>query len=222
MDDSGSISNDLVEKIFKNYRYPLILLLLGLIVIGFAVLSYKGVNIFGSNNSKVEVIVNSPIPTDLETKVVIEIAGAVKIPGVYEFQAGARVDEAINRAGGLDETSDEIWVSKNVNRAARLVDGQKIYIFTESEISSGKQTDVASAKDERGELTISNTTLENSTGIININSASQKELESLWGIGPVYAQNIIEHRPYSVLDELVTKKIIRKATFEKIINQITI
>ena len=51
--------------------------------------------------------------------------------------------------------------------------------------------------------------------LININTASQKELESLWGIGPVYAQNIIEHRPYSSLEELLTKKIIKKNVHER-------
>ena len=51
--------------------------------------------------------------------------------------------------------------------------------------------------------------------LININTASQKELESLWGIGPVYAQNIIEHRPYSKVDELIEKKILKTNVYDR-------
>jgi len=48
---------------------------------------------------------------------------------------------------------------------------------------------------------------DNTSENININTASQNQLESLWGIGPVTAQNIIEQRPYSTVEELLNKKI---------------
>ena len=50
---------------------------------------------------------------------------------------------------------------------------------------------------------------------VNINSASQSELEGLWGIGPVYAQNIIEHRPYSKVEELIEKKILKTNVYDR-------
>jgi competence protein ComEA len=51
--------------------------------------------------------------------------------------------------------------------------------------------------------------------LININTASASELESLWGIGPVYAQNIIEHRPYSKVEELLEKKVLKENVYER-------
>src|SRR3989344_1087747 len=58
--------------------------------------------------------------------------------------------------------------------------------------------------------------------LININTASQSELESLWGIGPVYAQNIIEQRPYSSVEELLTKKIIKQNVYDRVKDQISV
>ena len=208
------------EKILISYRYPLIFLLVGLIVIGFAVLSFKGTSIFGSNE-KIEVL-TATITPETESNVVIEVAGAVKNPGVYELPPGARVEDALVAAEGLNNEADSEWIAKKINRAAKLVDGQKVYIFSREETSQAQQTDTASARDERGELTTSDTSSDGSSNLININTASQSELETLWGIGPVYAQKIIEYRPYSILDELITKQIIRVSTYEKVKSQITI
>ena len=60
------------------------------------------------------------------------------------------------------------------------------------------------------------------SGFIDINAATQKELESLSGIGQVYAQKIIEYRPYSNIEEIVTKAKIPQKTFDKIKSQIII
>ncbi|EKD47123.1 MAG: helix-hairpin-helix DNA-binding motif-containing protein, partial [uncultured bacterium] len=60
------------------------------------------------------------------------------------------------------------------------------------------------------------------TKLININAASQSELETLWGIGPVTAQNIIEQRPYSSVEELLSKKIIKQNVYDKIKDQIAV
>lgn len=50
--------------------------------------------------------------------------------------------------------------------------------------------------------------------MVNVNTATQKELEALWGIGPVTAQNIIEQRPYSTVEELLNKKILKTNVYE--------
>jgi len=55
---------------------------------------------------------------------------------------------------------------------------------------------------------------DNTSENININTASQNQLESLWGIGPVTAQNIIEQRPYSTVEELLNKKILKTNVYE--------
>ncbi len=58
--------------------------------------------------------------------------------------------------------------------------------------------------------------------MININGASQKELESLWGIDPVTAQNIIEQRPYSSVEELLNKKILKTNVYETNKDKLTV
>ena len=60
------------------------------------------------------------------------------------------------------------------------------------------------------------------TGLININSASQTELEALPGVGPVTAGKIIDGRPYQTLEELKSKKAVGNALFEKIKDKLTI
>jgi competence protein ComEA len=65
-------------------------------------------------------------------------------------------------------------------------------------------------------------TSQNFSNLTNINTASQSELEKLTGIGPVYAQSVIEHRPYSNTQELVSKKIIPQKTYEKIKSEISL
>jgi len=120
-------------------------------------------------------------------------------------------------AGGLSEKADRLWVEKNLNRAAKLIDGQKIYIPRADE-----QSNLTTAKNSVDNQTISTNLGSSGGGAININTASQKELESLEGIGPVYAQNIIEHRPYSNTEELVSKDVLKKSLFEKIKNKISV
>lgn len=200
------------EKFLYSYRIPISVVLIGLIMIGVAFLFYKDEQKRGDD---IQVIEKEEEVTANET--FVEVAGAVENPGVYGFEANSRVEDALTAAGGLSAEADREWVERVINRAAKLIDGQKIYI-----VSLGEQTDVLSAKEDGGYQSISS---ENSLQIgekININSASQKELESLWGIGPVYAQNIIEQRPYSNTEELQSKKVIKSNVYERIKDEITI
>jgi len=199
-----------VQKFFDDNQKLIIFLLLGLILIGFGVLFYK-TDIFSSND-KVEVLNNVTEPQDDKSEIVVEIAGAVIKPGVYKLSFGSRIDDLLIISGGLSQDANRSWVEKNINRAAKLIDGQKLYIYHSDEISA---KDSGGIKLDQGVLGI------NDGGHININTSSQKELESLVGIGPVYAQNIIEHRPYSTLEELVTKGVVSQKVFDKIKNEIT-
>lgn len=140
--------------------------------------------------------------------IVIDINGAVNKPGVYTLKSGDRIIDAINIAGGLHEDVDLVYVAQKINRAQKLVDGQKIYIPFRFE----NTMTVGQDEENVGEQT--------NTSKISINNASQEELERLDGVGPVIAQKIIENRPYSTLDELVTKKVISETLFNKIINEI--
>lgn len=202
--------NNKVQKFFDINRKLIIFFLLGLILIGFGVLLYK-TDIFSSGD-KVEVLNNVTEPRDSKSEIVVEIAGAVIKPGVYKLPFGSRIDDLLIISGGLSQDANRNWVEKNINRAAKLIDGQKLYIYHSDEISA---KDSGGIKLDQGVLGVNN------GGLVNINTSDQKELESLVGIGPVYAQNIIEHRPYSNLEELVSKGAISQKVFDKIKNDIT-
>lgn len=136
----------------------------------------------------------------------IDVSGAVQKPGVYKLPGNARTQDALIAAGGFSADADRDYVSKSMNLAAPLTDGMKLYIPAVGE--------VVSARSNSGIILGSN------SGLISINSASSSELESLPGIGPVTAGKIIDNRPYSSIDELLSRKIVGKSTFEKIQNSV--
>jgi len=192
-----------------------IFLLLGLILVGFGILAYK-IDIFSSGD-KVEILNNTTESPKPMSEIIVEIAGAVEKPNIYKLSNGSRVDDLLISAGGLSATADRGWVIKNINRASKLIDGQKIYIYSQSEVESAKES--SAIKLDQGVLGVARLDLVSS---VNINTASQSELEKLNGIGPVYARNIIEQRPYSDVQELVTKGAISQKILEKIKNAITL
>lgn len=202
------VKRDMEEFVFT-HRWKILLGMVGLILLGLGVSYFVRVD-FGE--TKVEII--EDVKEENEETIVVEVSGSVKEPGVYEFLANARVGDAINSAGGLSNEADLEWMEKSVNRAARLRDGQKIYIKSQSE--------VLSANSEGSEFDIDESIEGSGLKSVNINEASQKELESLWGIGPVYAQNIIEHRPYSDVEELLSKKVIKQNVYERNKEKLTI
>lgn len=139
------------------------------------------------------------------SKVFVDIQGAVNEPGVYEFEQGSIVADALNRAGGLREDADSEYISKHINRSKSLVNEEKIYIPATGEQAS---TELHTGVD--------------TTGKININTATIQELDSLPGIGPSYAQKIIDARPFGSIEEIKNVPGIGAATFEKISDQISI
>jgi len=134
--------------------------------------------------------------------ITVDVEGAVTSPGVYTLSGGARVEDALAAAGGLESDADEELFAKTMNRAMKLVDGGKIYIPSLSSSGVG--------------------TLGSVSNLVSVNTASQSELESLPGIGPVTAKKIIDNRPYQTLEELVAKKAVGTALFEKIKDQLSL
>lgn len=213
---AGLLTSSSSQKLTPKVQAPLIIsLLLGLILIGFGVLSYK-TNIF-SPGDKVEILNNITESSSPSTEIVVEISGAVEKPAVYKMHLGDRIDDLLIISGGLSGDADRDWVTKNVNRASNLIDGQKIYIYSQTEVESANKT--GGIKLDQSVLGVVSQNLSN---LVNINTASQSELEKLVGIGPVYATNVIEHRPYSDVQELVSKGAISQKVLEKIKNAITI
>lgn len=140
----------------------------------------------------------------LQGKIVVHVDGAVERPGVYELTSESRVSDAVSASGGLSQEAD----MSRINLAAKVADGQKIYIPKVGE-------------DVKGSTSITSTT--STTGdLININTASESQLDTLPGVGPVTAQKIIASRPYSQPEDLLVKKAVGQSTFEKIRDLITV
>ncbi len=193
-------------------RINIILILMGLIFLGSGVLLYK-------NTQKVSdiEIVESVNQESEKNQIIVEIVGAIENSGVYKFTQDSRVEDLLIKSGGLSADADRVWVEKYVNRAAKLIDGQKFYIPRQNEQSQSTSANYPNgdSSDVLGELEVKNQ-------LVNINIASQAELELLSGIGPVYAQNIIEHRPYSSVEDLFTKGALKNSVYEKIKDKVRV
>ena len=126
---------------------------------------------------------------DAPATVVVDVAGAVAAPAVVELPQDARVQDAIEAVGGLAPDAD----AGGVNRAARLTDGQQIYIPHVGEAAAGAATAPASgASAGAGSSGLADTSP--GGGLVNINTADAAALDALPGVGPSTAQAIIEDR----------------------------
>lgn len=166
--------------------------------VGLVVLVWQGGFL---EETKVEVIQAQATPVEERKMNWVDISGEVVKPGVYSFEATDRVVNAIEKAGGLGKDADVEWVEKNLNKAAKLVDGQKIYI---------------PRKNDKIQITNDNSSSNMQNLKINLNSSTQTQLESLPGVGPATAIKIINGRPYGDVGELVSKKVVSQKVFEQI------
>lgn len=112
--------------ISSSNRKILLITLAGLILIGFGVILFKTGGL--GTSTKVEVLDATTEIQNEGGKIVVEISGEVEKPGVYNFQKDDRVDDLLIAAGGFSADADRVWIEQNLNRAAKLADGQKIYI----------------------------------------------------------------------------------------------
>jgi competence protein ComEA len=149
----------------------------------------------------------SPSPSPV---LIVDVTGAVRHAGVFEFAPGDRVIDAVERAGGARETADLTLL----NLAAPLVDGQQILVPKQGATSAIASTGTGS------------TTTGSAGVLVNINSADEATLETLNGVGPVLAASIIayrtEHGPFASVDQLDEVSGIGPATLEDLRSQVTI
>jgi len=130
-------------------------------------------------------------------RLVVDVKGAVRRPGVYRLAAGARTYDAVRRAGGLTARADRI----GVNLAARVVDGGEVIV---PERASGMRTAAASpagaGTDAAGDAA------PGAPLSLDLNTATEQELEQLDGVGPAIAANIVayreQHGGFASVDEL--------------------
>jgi len=132
----------------------------------------------------------------------------VNSPDVYELPAESIVKDAIEAAGGATSEAD----LDCINLALSVADGQHIYVPHQGEESPPVNPPTEPTGATRAKA----------GGKVNINTASQSEIETLPGIGPSKAQAIIEERPYGSIEEITRVSGIGEGTFKKLEDLITV
>jgi competence protein ComEA len=188
-------------------------IILGLSLVGISLLTLFRVSVvdcLGFNEAE-DAGINDSEGSSYLRKVKVDISGEVLNPGIYEVEYGVRVAELIELAGGFSEKADIQYIYQNLNLAKRVIDAEKVYIFSKEEQS--KQSNSQS-------LALDGVKANNNK--ISVNHATVDELLGLDGIGEKRASQIIENRPFQSLDELVIKEIISQNQFDKIAMDIEI
>jgi competence protein ComEA len=116
-------------------------------------------------------------PAPAVRRLVVDVAGAVRRPGVYRLSPGARVADAVARAGGLTRTAERTAV----NLAAPLADGEQVLVLARGSPVAGSRAGAAAGAPA-------------TSGPVSLNSATAEELDTLPGVGPVTAEKIVAYR----------------------------
>ena len=209
----------IIEKI-KEYKIIVICTGLGLLVGGFFLLKPTPQTPVKETNLQAEVAAVSkdsvsekdvkkeePLEQDLIT---VDVKGAVKAPGIYDLPVGSRVNDAVQKAGGLTEQAD----SKSINLAQKVSDEALVYVPTKGEEVANQQTNSgapsSTSKDKK----------------VNINKAILEELKQVKGLGGKRAQDIIDHREangkFKSVEELKKVSGIGAKTIEKLKDYVTV
>ena len=168
------------------------------------------------------------VKEDRQTEIYVHICGAVVNPGVYVLEAGSRIFEGIEAAGGFREDACEDYV----NQAKPLQDGQRLVIPTVEEMETAKENGIyqdlwIADADGLGETIGENAaSLANTGGLININTATESELSGINGIGPSKAAAVVAYRQengrFTSVEEIMKVSGIGEGTYEKIKDKISV
>ena len=221
-----------MEKISYYKKY----LILASSLVLFAV---AGIGYFMLNNNDsviTEVLAETTSTTSAvkeeSTKLYFDIKGSVKKPGVYEFNQGDKIIDAINKAGGLTKNAS----TNNLNLSKKLTNEMVIYVFSKNELTTTKAFEPVSNASECKCETIEinncvdkNTTNEstnNETSKININTDNKERLMTISGIGSSKADAIIEYRTkngnFKTTEDIMNVSGISKTIYDKIKDIITV
>ena len=208
----------IIEKI-KEYKIIVICTGLGLLVGGFFLLKPTPQTPVKETNLQAEVVaVSKDSSTEKEVKeesveqdlITVDVKGAVKSPGIYDLPVGSRVNDAVQKAGGLTEQAD----SKSINLAQKVSDEALVYVPTKGEEAASQQTVSGTASSTSKEKKV------------NLNKASMEELKQVKGLGGKRAQDIIDHREtngkFKSVDELKKVSGIGAKTIEKLKDYVTV
>ncbi|HEM5209930.1 TPA: helix-hairpin-helix domain-containing protein [Streptococcus suis] len=147
------------------------------------------------------------------TQLVVDVKGAVVKPGLYTLEAGARVNDAVEVAGGLTSQADP----KSINLAQKLSDEAVVYVASKDEnISVVTSTTASSAMSQE----------EKNTNLVNLNTATEADLQTISGIGAKRAADIIAYREanggFKSVDDLNNVSGIGDKTMESIRPYVTV
>ena len=217
---------DLIEKA-KQYKITLGLGLLGVIAAGFILLQGRdqgGTDVqqlteqtSSSSSYMNEKSDKSNEISQAETEdrlVTVDVKGAVKKPGVYQLQSNSRVHDALEKAGGLTDEAD----LKSVNQAQKLSDEAVVYVAKVGENAVDVTTSApASATSGTGQA---------KSALVNLNTATEADFQTISGIGQKRAQDIIAYREangrFKSVDDLKNVSGIGAKTLEKLKEYVTV
>jgi competence protein ComEA len=200
------------------------LLLLGVLAVGCAVGAVALATSSGTGSVTVDGGATIPIsgssdagsatgdPVAVGGDLVVEIVGAVRQPGVYRLPAGARVGDLVRVAGGYGPRVDTARAEQTLNLAAPLRDGEQVRIPSRDDTAAPSAAGVGEAPSA-------------ATRLVDLNGATQAELEALPGIGPATAAKIIaarEEAPFTAVEELRSRGILGEKTFERLRDLVTV
>lgn len=152
-----------------------------------------------------------------QEEVVVHVTGAVKRPGVYRVGARSRIVDALHAAGGAAASAD----LERINLAQTVADGEQIHIPRRS--SSSPRATVAPRLRPRPRTTV---TTQPVSRLVNINTATAAQLETLTGVGPSLAKSIVTYRsqkgPFAKVDDLLNVPGIGPSKLAAMRNEVTV
>ncbi|NMB69797.1 hypothetical protein GYA27_01160 [candidate division WWE3 bacterium] len=203
-----------------------VILLVGFM--GLCISSYGFYLSYKTNSYPVSPVVGDTAPTHIEISplndaedILVYVSGAVNKPGVYTLPNNSRVVDALKLAGGISKGADDSYIRSTLNLASKLADAQNLHIPWRNEITFEVLNQSLAETDQNSErLVIPSDTQSNVT--LNINSCSKNDLLAIKGIGESYATKIIQNRPYTSFDQLISKVKLPKSVVDQLKSKFTI
>ena len=215
---------NVLEKI-KQYKLALVIALIGTVIAGFMMLqreqkqenniqqlmeqtSYSS----SSKTEKSKQRSESDQGDKNEGMVTVDVKGAVKKPGVYQLKSSSRVHDALVKAGGMTDGAD----LKSINQAQKLVDEAVVYVAKVGENVVDVTTNTSAGT----------ATSQSKSGLVNLNTATEADFQTISGIGQKRAQDIIAYREangkFKSVDDLKNVTGIGAKTLEKLKEYVTV